>query len=134
MPFIPSVDTDGDFLQDYVEDANGNGLVDAGETDPERLDTDGDSTHDGAEFILGLDPLDSNDFFAVQASVSSNGHLQLTWPSHPAFFFRSEASTDLRVWDVLADGIPGTSGASNTTHDAGPLTGGPPKYYRVKIR
>lgn len=35
MPDLPEVDSDGDGVPDLVEDANGNGLVDPGETDPD---------------------------------------------------------------------------------------------------
>lgn len=35
MPDLPDVDSDGDGVPDLVEDANGNGLVDPGETDPD---------------------------------------------------------------------------------------------------
>ncbi|GEM_PF-619665 len=66
-------DTDGDGLKDGVEDANGNGVWDAGETDPLKFDTDGDGIDDGWETTystqeacsqppLGpLDPLDPAD-------------------------------------------------------------------------
>ncbi len=42
-------DTDDDGLSDGEEDANGNGRVDAGETDPLNPDTDGDGLTDGQE-------------------------------------------------------------------------------------
>ncbi|MBN1345785.1 MAG: Ig-like domain-containing protein [Phycisphaerae bacterium] len=42
-------DTDGDGLSDGKEDVNGNGVVDAGESDPHRWDTDGDGLSDGEE-------------------------------------------------------------------------------------
>jgi hypothetical protein len=42
-------DTDGDGLPDYLEDLNGNGRVDPGETDPNNRDTDGDGLSDDAE-------------------------------------------------------------------------------------
>lgn len=42
-------DVDGDGLPDAVEDANGNGVVDPGETDPLNPDTDGDGVPDGIE-------------------------------------------------------------------------------------
>lgn len=42
-------DTDGDGLEDGVEDANQNGTVDAGETDPRLWDTDGDGLSDAEE-------------------------------------------------------------------------------------
>lgn len=44
-------DTDGDGLEDGVEDANRNGLVDAGETDPRNWDTDGDGLSDNEESV-----------------------------------------------------------------------------------
>jgi len=42
-------DSDDDGLADGEEDANGNGVVDAGETDPCNADTDGDGIPDGTE-------------------------------------------------------------------------------------
>ncbi|MBN2445446.1 MAG: thrombospondin type 3 repeat-containing protein, partial [Phycisphaerae bacterium] len=42
-------DSDRDGLLDGVEDANANGLVDAGETDPRNWDTDGDGLSDSEE-------------------------------------------------------------------------------------
>ncbi len=44
-------DTDGDTRRDVTEDENGNGVVDNGETDPTRADTDGDGQCDGARDI-----------------------------------------------------------------------------------
>lgn len=42
-------DSDDDGLPDGVEDANQNGVVDSGETDPCNADTDGDGIQDGTE-------------------------------------------------------------------------------------
>lgn len=42
-------DTDDDGIPDGVEDANHNGIVDVGETDPCNIDTDGDGIQDGTE-------------------------------------------------------------------------------------
>ena len=42
-------DSDNDGLADAAEDANQNGIVDVGETDPLNPDTDGDSINDGVE-------------------------------------------------------------------------------------
>ncbi len=44
-----SEDTDGDNLPDKIEDRNGNGIFDIGETSPIKLDTDGDMIPDGIE-------------------------------------------------------------------------------------
>ncbi len=59
-------DTDDDGIIDGVEDANQNGEVDIGETDPCNIDTDGDGIQDGTEsgYItddIGLDT-DTNIF------------------------------------------------------------------------
>ncbi|MBN2366697.1 MAG: T9SS type A sorting domain-containing protein [Calditrichaeota bacterium] len=43
------VDSDDDGLADGIEDANRNGVLDAGETSPGLFDTDGDSLSDGLE-------------------------------------------------------------------------------------
>jgi MYXO-CTERM domain-containing protein len=43
------VDSDGDGVPDKFEDKNGNGVVDPGETDPNKADTDGDGLSDGLE-------------------------------------------------------------------------------------
>ena len=42
-------DSDEDGILDVVEDANHNGVVDSGETDPDNPDTDGDGIQDGTE-------------------------------------------------------------------------------------
>lgn len=47
-------DTDDDGILNDVEDANHNGIVDAGETDPKQIDTDGDGIQDGTE--MGVTP------------------------------------------------------------------------------
>ena len=39
--------TDGDPFDDGVEDSNFNGIVDPGETDPTRIEDDGDADEDG---------------------------------------------------------------------------------------
>jgi|GEM_PF-2596578 len=47
-------DEDKDGISDAIEDANGNGSVDAGETDPNNPDTDGDGLCDGNTFVDGV--------------------------------------------------------------------------------
>ncbi|MDH4382869.1 MAG: hypothetical protein QE509_13405 [Gammaproteobacteria bacterium] len=48
-PSATDADSDDDGITDGVEDANANGLVDAGETAPCEADTDGDGVSDGVE-------------------------------------------------------------------------------------
>ncbi len=54
-------DTDGDTLIDGREDANQNGSVDAGESDPRLPDTDGGGVNDGFEVTDGTNPTDRSD-------------------------------------------------------------------------
>ena len=52
-----NVDSDGDWLEDGQEDADGDGSVGADETDPRLADSDGDGLHDGWEVeIYASDP------------------------------------------------------------------------------
>ncbi|MCP4624937.1 MAG: hypothetical protein GY850_15640 [bacterium] len=48
-PDIYQNDSDDDGILDVAEDANHNGTVDSGETDPKNPDTDGDGVQDGTE-------------------------------------------------------------------------------------
>jgi hypothetical protein len=52
---VTDADSDDDGIPDVVEDANQNGVVDPGETDPFNPDTDGDGIQDGTEqaYTLG---------------------------------------------------------------------------------
>lgn len=54
-------DTDGDGLNDAAEDANGNDVMDAGETDPYNVDTDRGGESDGTEARAHRNPLDPAD-------------------------------------------------------------------------
>ncbi|WP_426756927.1 hypothetical protein [Myxococcus sp. Y35] len=51
----PEQDSDCDGLPDHLEDANQNGRVDLGETDPHKRDTDGDGASDMTEYLAGTD-------------------------------------------------------------------------------
>jgi len=57
---VPGDDADGDGLPDSVEDLNGNGVTDPGETSKDSSDTDGDSVPDGSD-PFPLDPEEWND-------------------------------------------------------------------------
>ena len=64
-------DWDGDGLLDIEEDANQNGIVDVGETDPYNWDTDGDGISDGIE---GLEDSDQDEDSLINAlDLDSDG-------------------------------------------------------------
>jgi arylsulfatase A-like enzyme len=133
MPNLPAVDTDADGLPDLDEDSNRNGLVDPGETDPAKTDTDGDDTPDGAEVRLGTDPLNAVSCFTLSASVS-NGSLLLAWPSRTGTMFRIEEATNISPasWAVAADDVPGQN--SSTTNSLSLPPGSPSAFYRVLLK
>lgn len=54
-------DFDGDNLPDRIEDGNGNGIVDPGETDPFNADSDDGGEADGSELRGERDPLSGAD-------------------------------------------------------------------------
>ena len=55
------IDSDGDGLKDAAEDRDLDMVVDPGETDRNRFDTDGDGIGDGQEVANGTNPLDPKD-------------------------------------------------------------------------
>jgi RHS repeat-associated protein len=67
-----AVDSDGDGVEDYIEDKNGNGVADNGETDLARADTDFDGRTDGQELADGTSPLDGAKFSGKTRLASWN--------------------------------------------------------------
>jgi cysteine-rich repeat protein len=96
-------DSDGGGLDDGFEDANQNGRVDAGETDPRNAlddDLDGDGLTEGEEDLYGTDPDDADsddDGLSDLDEVRGLGVLAAFGPTNPA-----NADTD---GDGLADGV-----------------------------
>lgn len=66
-------DTDGDTIPDGVEDANQNGVVDAGESDPALRDTDGDGVDDFVEVVFGFDFNDAGSVPEVPTAATNQG-------------------------------------------------------------
>jgi hypothetical protein len=52
-----AVDSDGEGLASYLEDANGNGTTETTETSFNNIDTDGDGVNDYIEYLQGRNPL-----------------------------------------------------------------------------
>ncbi|GAF67312.1 unnamed protein product, partial [marine sediment metagenome] len=65
-------DTDGDGLSDGVEDADQDGVVDTGETDPRSTDTDGDCYKDNIELDMGSLPTNGGSTPDVPTPSASN--------------------------------------------------------------
>lgn len=116
MPILPEVDTDNDGISDNTEDANGNGIVDAGETNPENENSDGDNVSDGDEQRLGLDGSDAQSYFYLQAEPVINDASKITWPSAPGLTFIVESATDLKSWTTLETNYPASTSGSTTSY------------------
>ncbi|HRH92970.1 MAG TPA: S-layer homology domain-containing protein [Candidatus Peribacteria bacterium] len=65
--FAADRDMDGDGIPDIREDADGNGSMDPGETDPFNADTDGGGESDGSEVAAKRNPLDKTDDMTFDA-------------------------------------------------------------------
>ena len=129
-------DADNDGLGDFIEDANGNGLADAGEcnwsdddsdndglgdgeetwrygTDPLLQDTDADGSSDSAEVLNGSNPLDSSSSLAAVSGTILYDGFQ-TGP------IRIRACSTLGDEDAALY-LPFDPGRTNIAYDFGPF-------------
>jgi hypothetical protein len=105
-------DDDNDGLTDFIEDVNGNGVVDTGETDSLDADTDGDGFNDGEEVAFGTNPLDDTSYpIIADGDVNGDGQvdvkdLLLAMRILTGQYIPSQEEQDR--WDVapLVNGVP----------------------------
>ena len=105
-------DDDNDGLTDFIEDVNGNGVVDAGETDPLDPDTDSDGFSDGEEVAAGTDPLDDTSTPVPDGDANGDGQVDVrdllrvlrTLNGQ----YQNPSQAELDRWDVapLVNGVP----------------------------
>jgi uncharacterized membrane protein len=105
-------DTDGDGLEDGAEDANRNGVVDAGETNPALADTDGDGMPDGFELANGLNPTSAAD---ANLDADLDGLSNLT---------EFQKGTNVKKADTDGDGLGDAAEVTLTTDPLNPDTDG----------
>jgi uncharacterized protein YjiK len=75
---VCDIDDDNDGLPDDIEDINGNGVVDPGETDPLDFDTDDDGLTDGFEInISGTDPNSTTTLNLIPGDMNGDGEVNL---------------------------------------------------------
>jgi hypothetical protein len=125
---VDDADTDDDGLPDGDEDANGDGQLNAGETNPCARDTDGDGLADSLERQPGVcslpDDADSDDDGLADGSEDSNGNGQA-----------DAGESDLCLADTDGDGLQDgtelglTQGLADPDGDAGPLLGTDPSRF-----
>jgi arylsulfatase A-like enzyme len=135
MPYLPLLDLDDDGVPDLQEDANTNGLQDAGETDPCLNDTDGDCTPDGAEIRTGTDPLNPASKFVMSLAAPGGPSRHFFWPSKAGAFYRVEQSRTLTPvsWETVADDVPGETGQTFFDPPAS-HPGEAAQFYRVVLK
>lgn len=83
----PEADPDADGRTTAQEDANGNGVIDPGETNPHAWDTDQDGYSDGEEAAAGTDPLDPTSHPAGCVLRVQAGAHGLTVPTPGAYTY-----------------------------------------------
>ena len=83
----PEADPDADGRTTAQEDANGNGMIDPGETNPHAWDTDLDGYSDGEEAAAGTDPLDPTSHPAGCVLRVQAGAHGLTVPTPGAYTY-----------------------------------------------
>jgi len=134
IPNQVGIDLDNDGIDDRDEDPNLNGIVDAGETDPDNDNSDNDNITDGEEAQLGTDPLDPNSYFFLTGNPQANGSTLLTWPSQPGTSFEVRSSTDLSDWSTLIDpNVPAADPGTSTSYTI-PASTSPQEFYRISLR
>jgi arylsulfatase A-like enzyme len=135
IPNNPAVDIDNDGIADSAEDANANGIVDPGETDPDNDNSDGDRTTDGAEIKTGTNPLDPSSDFRGTFTPGTGGNYSITWPSAPGALYRIETSDSLNSsdWAPVEENVPAHGSADTTTYSL-PAAVGLKKFYRIRLQ
>ncbi|GAA5497192.1 hypothetical protein Rhal01_03384 [Rubritalea halochordaticola] len=133
IPNDPSVDVDEDGLADTNEDPDLDGLIDAGETNPDNENTDGDSTNDGDELRTGTDPLSgASDFLGTLSGDSLQGW-SVTWPSKPGANYSIYSSDSLTTWpETPIATVPAAAAGSSTSYIL-PQSSDPQRFYRVVL-
>ncbi len=114
VPGATSDDSDGDGLPNSVEDANGNGVVDPGETDPHDGDSDDDGLADGTEDADHDGTVDPDETDPTSDDTDGDGLSDGTEdPNHDGTV--DEGETDATNDDSDGDGL--SDGTEDANHD-----------------
>jgi hypothetical protein len=110
----PPIDSDDDGLPDWVEDEDGDGVVDPGETDPSNPDTDGDYLLDGTEDSNHNGHVDPGETDPLNPDTDGDGLLDgIEDANHDGDFDPGE--TDPLNPDTDGDGL--MDGVEDANHD-----------------
>jgi hypothetical protein len=133
-------DTDGEGLTDGAEDADQNGMIDPGETDPNDPDSDDDFTTDFEESVAGTDPNDPDSVLAISSLVTNAAGafvVQFQCVAGKAYAIEFTDDSATAAWNVATGAVINLVGPGTCEWtDDGTLTGGLPgesRGYRVKV-
>nr|MDA3873144.1 sulfatase-like hydrolase/transferase [Kiritimatiellia bacterium] len=133
-PPLLDIDLDQDQLPDIEEDPNRNGLQDAGETNPDLKDSDGDNASDGLEVFSGTDPLDVQSRFFISITPGDSNLLQFRFPITQGTMATIEGREEISSgqWAIHAEGIQagGPEYSIHLPYEA-PLS--PTYFYRIRL-
>jgi len=107
----PNGDEDNDGLSNAIEDSNGNGIQDPGETDWQNPDTDSDGINDGCEDANADGILDSGETNPLEADSDMDGLSDgaecsgVTAPMCPDLTNVMDCPTDPTLADTDSDGL-----------------------------
>ncbi|MCU0772628.1 MAG: alpha-amylase family glycosyl hydrolase [Verrucomicrobia bacterium] len=131
---LAAFDTDGDGLADLQEDANANGVFDAGETRTLVVDTDDDGMSDGQEYQAGTNPNDPQSLFVSDIQhVQGAGQVAVRWMGLSGHAYTVWAANQASgPWTPTA--MQNVSGAGVTLEYAeASATGQPARLFRVQV-
>ena len=138
-------DTDADGLPDLVEDANGNGQQDGGETAARIVDSDGDGFGDGTEVAAGTDPLDPTSWFGhltrmdrdYTSPEDQNGPVYFQWPGETGRTYSvdfTEAIGAGAFWQPTDFQSVTGQGAALRYTETNAADGAAQRFYRIELR
>ncbi len=135
IPFVlyaSDLDSDADGLPDFVEDAVPDGGYDPGADYANRgdPDTDDDGTSDGAEYIAGTNPQDSDSFFEIVDGAAVPDGAFFAWSSvlGREYFVQEKTNLVSGIWSNVYS-VTATADTTSYTNDATLDYG----FYRVRV-
>ena len=117
-----TTDSDGDGARDGDEDANHNGRQDYGEGAPTVADTDGDGASDGAEAVAGTHPFLDTDVLRCLSLESGPGAPLLRWPTKAGRQYRVLRGTSPTAWSNAPTGAGADQQSLHTATTNGSAT------------